>query len=354
MRITRREHNRPRLRAALQIALFLTGLCLFVILLCAIGSRYYYVRERAEIRRLIEHPEVVKTAVWGSSHAECIQLGKMGLMGVNLGARAQDLFEIQYKVESLAPRLGQLKTALISMSYFSFLYDNSVSLEHRKSRDAIRIKMYALYPFHLPYIRGDAGNFIFGVLYPVLTLDHWRRVFLEAPPTLKPDRPLPSRSTKPMPIALLRKRVAVQKEKEDAISKLKFHAKRRTAGYIPLIRRMASVHPNLEQETLAAATRAVLLLKERGVRVVLFTPPYYKEYNRLFRAAWKRSMLKTTRGLAKRTGVEYYDFATDPEFESTPKLFKNSDHLNTLGAALFSAKLKERMDRGAKKVSKRQ
>ena len=65
-----------------------------------VGQGYYYVQEREKIAEMVAGPEVVEAAVWGSSHARCIQLGRMGLRGKNLFSRGQDLFEVEYKVQS--------------------------------------------------------------------------------------------------------------------------------------------------------------------------------------------------------------------------------------------------------------
>jgi hypothetical protein len=79
----------------------------------------------------------------------------------------------------------------------------------------------------------------------------------------------------------------------------------------------------------------------------LFTPPYFRAYNQQFDMTWQHVMETSINALIKTTGVEYHDFSHDAEFETNTALFVNSDHLNELGAALFSLKLKGRMDQSA-------
>jgi hypothetical protein len=51
---------------------------------------------------------------------------------------------------------------------------------------------------------------------------------------------------------------------------------------------MIHTHPNLQSDTIDAATSFIHRLQERGVRVILFTLPYHQAYNRLFNWEWQQ------------------------------------------------------------------
>lgn len=324
--------------------LFAGGLAAVLALLVRVGHHHYPSLDDGRIAALAANPDNLEAVVWGSSHAESVDLDIMGLKGENLFFVAQDLFEIEYKVRALAPKLPKLRTALVSISYFSFHFDNRISLKGKRDRGAIRVQMYATYPKTLPWIAGDSGRFALGLLYPLVTTDHWRRVV--SPKPLSP--PTPPRSVPPRPEV---RTLAAAGDDLDALAVspswaayLRRHAEERCTSYGPLIENMLRRHPRLTTDALEAATRFVTFLQKRGVRVVLFTPPFYREYNRLFEDEWQDDMRDAVSELEARTGVEYHDFSRDPEFERSPQFFKNADHLSEPAAALFSLKLKRSMD----------
>lgn len=62
----------------------------------------------------------------GSSHARALDFGALDLEGYTVWQPGQDIFEIEYQVKALAPRLPNLKTVFISVSYYTLKKDNSV------------------------------------------------------------------------------------------------------------------------------------------------------------------------------------------------------------------------------------
>lgn len=327
----------------LQVAGFSALLLILMTPLFLLGSRYYHAEERARIAAIIDDPENLETVVWGSSHAECIELDAMGLRGENLFSSAQDLFEVEYKIRALLPYLSRLQTAFISMSYFTYIIDNSISRDPNRSRAGIRVKLYAEYPATLPFIKGDASSFAYGMLHPLITNDHWKSVVLGPPKESirLPEKPM--KQVRRININKIRAKVKSLKENPAADARLLKHAKARVLRYRSLFGRMIERHPGLQSDVFETAVSLIRRLQEKNVRVVLFTPPYYKTYNQRFNRNWKKSMQRSMKALVNQTGVEYFDFSKDAEFESTPGLFKDSDHLNALGSKFFSLKLEERL-----------
>jgi hypothetical protein len=324
-------------------ALFVLGLGLLATPLYLVGMRYYHAQERERIRSVLERAEDVEAVVFGSSHAECVDLDVMGLKGENLFSSAQDMFEIDYKVRSLLPRLKHLETAFVSVSYFSFLYDNAISPEGGKNREGKRLAVYAEYPVTLPCIPGDAGHFLKGILHPLITTDHWRRVFSRRLETSEPPESGKAKTAR-RDLESVRREIARLGTSPAGRAELIAHAKLRCERYQETIDAMVAEHPGLGEDALDVSTSFVSRLERRNVRVVLFTPPYFRDYNQQFDRTRRHVMEKSVDALISATGVEYYDFSHDAEFETNAALFLNSDHLNELGAALFSLKLKDRMD----------
>ncbi len=336
------KNERP-LKNALNALLFSGGLLLVIAPLYCLGSRYYHTFERTRIASLTHDPAYLQNAVWGSSHAECIDLKAMGRNGENLFSSAEDLFEVEYKVRSLLPYLTHLDTAFISMSFFSFVIDNAISRDPNRSRAGLRVNLYAEYPATLPFIPGDGSYFVFGMLYPLVTTDHWHKVFFEEPdPAFVAPEPFPQ-TMRPASIEAVRRKIHAMKESQQRVAWLQKHATARVRRYKDMFGRMLHRHPGLQKDAFDTAVSIVRRLQERDIRVVLFTPPYYRSYNEAFNRKWKADMRRAMKDLEAKTGVEYYNFSEDDEFVNSTKPFKDSDHLNHIGSKLFSLKLRRAM-----------
>lgn len=337
--------GRRTARAAAPRALGFVALCAaMVALLYRVGWPHYHAEERARIRAVLDAPDRVEVLVLGSSHAQAIDLEAMGLRGENLFMVAQDMFETAYGARVMAPRLPRLALVFVSVSNFTFLHDNGPFRRGGvRTRSVLRVKMYARYPISLDSIPGDASNALKGLLHPIVTEDHWRRVF-EHPRWSAPPRPAPRPAEAPAPLELetVRREVAASTAARSHEEHARYAATRcgndRVTNAL-----MLEANPRVT-EMVAATTRELIAgLRARGVRVVFFTPPYYVAYNEACDERWRQLMLDEMGRIARETGVEYYDFSRDPEFERDPRLFTNADHLNGRGARLFSARLREAM-----------
>ena len=77
--------------------------------------------------------------------------------------------------------------------------------------------------------------------------------------------------------------------------------------------------------------------KQSGYRPVLITVPYYKEYAQRFEAEWlAENYDQYMAQLSKQHNIPYIDYGFDKRFTTAPELFKNSDHLNKKGIAMFN------------------
>jgi len=113
-------------------------------------------------------------------------------------------------------------------------------------------------------------------------------------------------------------------------------ARRRCGQFDEMMRNMRAFHPGLEEDTYRALHDLVAEFEGEGVRVVLFTPPYYAAYNRCFDRRLQILMRENAQRIVHDTGAGYFDFSSTPEFLDDRSLFVNSDHLTTSGRAVFS------------------
>lgn len=340
-----RGEGRARIRrAGARVAAFLAGQLALLAGLYAVGAPRYAPPGRDRIRAMIDQPERVEAVVWGSSHAQAIALETVGLEGENLYVTAQDLLETSWSARSLAPRLPGLRLALVSLSYFSFVNDNGrYRRDGRPARASIRIGMYARYPLTPEVLPGDGSNALKALLHPLVTEDHWRRVFLGGEPGERRPGPPRRRPGEPLPTVEAIRRAMAAMEPQKSEEELATYAEWRCADDAEILRRMRESSPTAPAETFAAARALVDDLRGRGVRVVFFTPPYYRAYNGCYPEEARRDLRDRAARLVAETGVEYYDYSTDPGFEDEPRAFVNADHMNGPGRRLFSALLRDRL-----------
>jgi len=82
---------------------------------------------------------------------------------------------------------------------------------------------------------------------------------------------------------------------------------------------------------------AIRLCKNKAVKVLLVTPPFYHTYNDNVPAAAKKEVSDLVARIQKKFNVPYFDFSTSKNFNL--KDFKNDSHLNPNGAKKFTVKV---------------
>lgn len=329
--VTRDPASRTRHRLARlgRAALFCLGLFAILAVLYRIGAPHYQtVKFKAEKRRLAAVAQA-KTVIFGNSHALGILPEEGGFRGTNFGRGGQDLFELAHTARYVLPRAEEARTVLIGISYFSFSLDNGAYRKRGvQARIGRRLHTYAAFP-RLGFIEGDTGPFLKGLLYPLVTSDHWERILTGK---VKLGLTENEEDEDELPKAKLVRRTAAQLE---SISR------RRVRGYLGLMSNMRKNNPELLGETYETLLALIMDLKERGLTVVLFTAPYCKAYNQDFPKVWQRRLAENAKKLSKATGVVYHDFSKHPDFEDRADLFADADHLNLEGKRIFSRMVAE-------------
>ena len=92
----------------------------------------------------------------------------------------------------------------------------------------------------------------------------------------------------------------------------------------------------VREEELDAIYGMIRLCREHGVRPILITVPFRREYNDQFEEAYCRQFYAVIDKICRDESVEYYDYSHDERFTGRDDYFRNSDHLAPKGAAAFT------------------
>lgn len=360
--------------------LFLLGFAALVWTLRALAAPTYRTGEvQRDLDKLAALEKSGNAIVVGSSHGKDVDLERTGLNGQNFSHDGQDVFEMTYIARSVRRRVPRVDTVLLAVSYFSFGLDNA-AYQRRGTRTRIgkRITMYSAFP-RAAFVWGDGPEFLKGLLYPVVTRDHFRAGFRALGHALAPVRTAKAapRATEPeaepAPSTEPPEEDAVDAE-DDAgdgaapddeaepelepepktrtpkaprsrrkISKTPAwyakHARSRCAQYSAFTRNMESFHPDIKEDTFRVLSKFVADFEKDGVNVILFTPPYFDAYNQCFDRRAQKLARDNAKRIARDNGAQYFDFSTSSDFSNERRYFVDSDHLRPHGKELFSRKL---------------
>jgi hypothetical protein len=328
-------------RLLLKMTVFVVGLAVLLNILGGFAERIapmslWYARARQEYTNLLDRRQAIQAISLGNSHSGAIDFAALGLEGQVLTRAGADLFEVERYSAAVVDELPALKTVFIALSYYAFSRDNAVL----SNMQILRVELYTMLPLWRPS-RGDGNNLILGKLHGVSNLmsvarpDHWHDIFnnergfitvLNDPPELEVT---PQAACSSM-----------------ALDQLAAHAQDIAVRNVTSSQEMAKLHQDLPVHAQAALAKTIEQFQAKGIKVVLYTPPYYEAYTTHFMEHDSEMMAQLHRAVAQlqeQYQVEYYDFSRDPALSSRPELFVNSDHLNECGSKLFSERLGQAM-----------
>lgn len=325
---------------------FVIGLSVIFNLLGDLADRVaplenWRVEHQQRLEKLQTNNDSIEAVTLGNSHSDSIDYSVLGIQGQSLAFAAVDLFEIENYATYVENELPNLKTVFITISYYSFSRDNA-TFEPFRTR---RVRFYSVVPLWSP-IQGDFYNFILGRLesythvMSVVRSDSWSGVW----DSLTSDTDLVDL----YPYDGVQTNSAWGQCSHYTKEQLENHAREIAGKNVLSSMQMASVHSGLEQDSFDALSRTIERLQAKDIRVILFTPTYYKSYNTIFDEQGSsiiESMERRINKLQHTYQVEYYDFSDDPEIMVYPELFYNSDHLSECGHRVFSAKLLEAINK---------
>jgi len=312
------------------------------ILFYGIGINKYpeYNSRKNRIKRIIEE-NVTDCLVFGSSHAGAIDTKIIGFKnGKKIISPGADLFEIRYEVASIVPKLTNLDTVLISFSYFTMYYNNGVYLNDKgvRSRKENRIRVYATCPQAM-LIDSNIGDYVMGILYPLVTNDHWERVI--SPQTEKKNKE-PGANNKS------------NQSLSDKIKHLNKHAIERCnrvfRHLVPSM--MKNYKGNLFKRNIQNLEKILEILNRHGIRTVLFTPPYWRSYIENTPIEYRDGCAGAILKIQEKYNMEYYDLSSVKDFQNHPNLFSDSDHVdnkNKEAVAKFNKLLRQALSNSQQK-----
>jgi hypothetical protein len=313
---------------------FLGGLLAIVAALYVFGSRVYLAEEVQRDLSAQARMDQRRVLLLGASHAHDLRLADARLDGVDLAHRGQDLFEMAYIARAVKKRAQRMNAVLVTLSYFSFLFDNAAYLkggiEERVER---RIHLYSAFR-RWAFIPGDSAEFLKGRLFPLVTRDHYLAAFQRLPSTLPsvmdgdedddPDEEEPGGSA------------SVKRSRRKKDTWFASHARSRCHAYRRYMTVMQQNHPRLAQDTFESLLGLVRELEGSNIHVVLFTPPYLKPYSDCFDPDARALTFESAHRIEQTTHARYFDFSRHPDFAEHGAYFDDSDHLNDRGQLAFS------------------
>jgi hypothetical protein len=315
---------------------FAAGFVGVIGILWAIGNPSYRVPDIQRDHAGLERMKTGRHIVFGSSHGYNVDVEAAGFDGVNMSHGGQDVFEQVYMAREVKRTAPNLELVVFTLSYFSFVFDNAAYFSSgAHTRAGRRVSMYATFP-SFRFIRGDGTSWVKGMLSPVVTPDHWKRL-------VWPTETKESETEEELQRAAKRYDVAASEEF------LAFHAKKRCRQYARLMKKMVASRRGLAEDAFETLRDAAKELEATGVRVVLLTTPYYEAYNACYDAKRQRLTRRFAKRIAHETGAEYIDAGSEPAFANNREYFRNSDHMNASGSAAFSRWLGRQLARREKR-----
>jgi hypothetical protein len=321
---------------ALRSGAFLLGLVVLLAFFFRMGQAAYLTRERATDRKEVGLLGNVDAIVLGSSHGFTIVADLLGKDGVNLAHPGQDLFEVAYIGRAAKARAPRLKTVVIELAYFSFVFDHAAFVKKGvRTRVARRFNMYASFA-RFGFIEGDASEYAKGLLWPLVTDDHFRDGFAFIGSFERVAHALLKGADAGEPKSARREQQAPPKTKtaryfkRDAVLTCK--------EYDELTSVMRRNHPKLEDDTWNTLLELVREFEADGLKVVLVSTPALPDFNECFDRRWQKLMRKSARRITQKTKAKYYDFSADPAWQN-PELFRDSHHLLSTSREAFTRAL---------------
>lgn len=99
--------------------------------------------------------------------------------------------------------------------------------------------------------------------------------------------------------------------------------------------RISPVYPDVNSVMWDAFHEILDLCGERGWHAALVTPPYLEDYSACFPEGFYEFFLLRMEVLSREYGIPYLDYSHGPAFTERYDLFRDVQHMNLEGAAVF-------------------
>lgn len=261
----------------------------------------------------------------GNSHTRALDFATLGVRGVHFWEGGQDAFESAFLARYAAERAPRLRYVLFTASY------GVERLDHAgiTSRDVTRLRreIYAR-TAPLRFIPGDGGLWVGARFAPIVRPDHWHGVI--------------TRLHRPRRVVRLGDDGSLYQPPRPPLSRdsLAAHAARRAAHQAAMSAESMESDSTTPVRVIAEMEALARDLRERGVQLVLYTPPYHETYLHRLQPNAAAGTRRALAPVLRHPNVVWMDFGTHPAFNGRDDLFHDSDHMNHAGARAFSALLR--------------
>lgn len=284
--------------------------------LCAGGAAYrrtntYRNLERTEeTEKFHELPDAVDIAVFGSSHGrDAFKYPPEGRSFFNFSLSSQTPQYDAAMLRQFQDRLEPGALVILTVSYSSPYWTDSEDAFERKQPRYYRV----LSPENIVDV--DLARYWLERFSPLLTLEPTdiAAAFLKKPELIK-DSEDPAAHKELTAGALPDERARIERDHWGAVS---------------------PVYPEVNPVMWGAYHEMLDLCREREWNAVLVTPPYPAAYSGCFPEGFYGEFRRRMEALAAEYDIAYLDYSHDPDFAERYDLYKNIDHLNLDGAAVF-------------------
>jgi len=283
---------------------------------------------RLSIHDILSHAPQVEVLGVGNSHNVAVDFEQLD-NAFPAWTGASDLFEVEYLLHAMVPRLPNLHVVLIPISYFSF------RTESRFERTSTRTAYYRAiggFPLNL----GDTFLWL-RAQGPDLPTDHGKGIVLAA---LRFLGLVAVPESEEVPETLFGQFDATTDTKVMSEALIAYTETDGVPAHFAWQRKTLEARPDIVRHTTAAIEHVIQTLQESRIRLVFYTPPYFFRYTELYDRDTVEEMHTIMADLVEKYGIEYYDYSGDPDFANDPRLFMDDDHLNKAGARLFTERVR--------------
>ncbi len=319
----------------------------FLIILFAAGTILFYISttidplyavDKERIDSLIANREQIEAISVGHSGNRAIDFETLGLNGYHLWKGGTDIFETKFVIENVVPLLPNLKMIFMPISPFAAFHDNS----DVNSRADLRNRYYIIYDqlSKSQLISGDYKNFLLAKVAPLIRGDHWSGVFTRLAMKIKNAFSDPKKSHLPR----------VDKYGRLLNGKnMIFDAYKLNWGFvhIDLANQVISRNPDINNDVKKTLSEIIDYCDNRKIELIFFSPPADSKYLYTVKNLDRNDYFERGNTFFEENfrnfGAKYHNFSYYTDISENPDYFLDENHLNDLGAKVFSSMFLKRL-----------
>jgi hypothetical protein len=262
----------------------------------------------------------------GNSHMSAFDPAQLHPDATKIGIGYADLNEYEAMLNWMHKKGVRIDTLILLLSPYHFSLDKGYSEEDDLRQ--LRFEVIWMLPGSPIFPKG-LDEWAASWFLPVARPDRWKPILFDRGlakiPGLITLMPLPEHA---------------QFSEERFIE----HAEGRYQEFEDRARLILSKYPELPETQEATLKRILATLKTRGTVTITVTTPFYHVFPDKFDQPIWSGFPERVKRITAEAGVPYWEHRLDPAFIFQPEFFRDSDHMNKIGAVAFSKLLRQRLD----------